>query len=311
MPVVFDAFTQEYGVKLAHHGYDCQEETIEQIKAGQVYDLVVMENQFIYSLIAEGLLAEIDRRNVPNFKYISPNFRNLAHDPDNRYTIPYSWGSAGLVVRDDLAAEPVTRWADMWDPRYAGRVALWTGTPRLTLGAALLSLGYPVNSEDPAELEAALERLLELKPKAIWLRDEDTSAPLLVSGQAVMALGWAYDVWTAQEENQNISYVLPQEGAMLWGDNFVIPANSPNKYTAELFLNFLLRPQITGQLINANYYPMPNDAATPFIDAKILNDPVIYPGNEQMKNGQLILALSPLGEKLRQEIWQRFLAAGQ
>jgi spermidine/putrescine transport system substrate-binding protein len=248
---------------------------------------------------------------VPNFKYISPNFRNLAHDPDNRYTIPYSWGSAGLVVRDDLAAEPVTRWADMWDPRYAGRVALWTGTPRLTLGAALLSLGYPVNSEDPAELEAALERLLELKPKAIWLRDEDTSAPLLVSGQAVMALGWAYDVWTAQEENQNISYVLPQEGAMLWGDNFVIPANSPNKYTAELFLNFLLRPQITGQLINANYYPMPNDAATPFIDAKILNDPVIYPGNEQMKNGQLILALSPLGEKLRQEIWQRFLAAGQ
>jgi spermidine/putrescine-binding protein len=126
-----------------------------------------------------------------------------------------------------------------------------------------------------------------------------------------MALGWAYDVWTAQEENQNISYVLPQEGAMLWGDNFVIPANSPNKYTAELFLNFLLRPQITGQLINANYYPMPNDAATPFIDAKILNDPVIYPGNEQMKNGQLILALSPLGEKLRQEIWQRFLAAGQ
>lgn len=306
--VVFDAFTQEYGVKLALHAYDSQEEAIEEIKTGQVYDVVVIENRSIPSLIAEGLLARIDRHHVPNYKNISPNFRNLAYDPDNRYTIPYSWGTSGLVVRDDLVEEPVTRWADLWDPRYAGRVVLWTSTPRFTLGTALLSLGYPVNSEDPAQLEAALERLLELKPRAIWLDEQESSAPWLVSGEAVMALGWAYDVWTAQEQNDNVSYVLPEEGTMLWGDNFVIPANSPQKYTAELFLNFILRPEITGQLVNANFYPMPNDAATPFIEARILDDPVIYPGNEQMKNAQLILPLSPPGERLHQEIWERFMA---
>ena len=305
---VFDAFTQEYGVKVNYLAYESQEEAIQAMRAGQVFDVVVMENQFIPALIAEGRLAEIDYHHVPNFKNISPNFRNLAHDPENNYTIPYSWGTSGLVVRDDLVVEPVTRWADLWDARYAGRVVLWTSTPRFTLGAALLSLGYPVNSEDPAQLEAALERLLELKPHAIWLDEQDSSAPWLVSGEAVMALGWAYDVWTAREENPNVSYVLPQEGAMLWGDNFVIPANSPNQYTAELFLNFVLRPEITGQLVNANYYPMPNDAATPFIEAKILDNMVIYPGNEQMKNAQLILPLSPPGERLHQEIWERFVA---
>ena len=162
-----------------------------------------------------------------------------------------------------------------------------------------------------AELEAALEHLLELAPNATWLTDEDSSAPLLVSDEAVMALGWAYDVWTGQQENEAITYVLPAEGTILWGDNFVIPANSPHKHTAEIFLNFVLRPEITGQIINENYYPMANDAARPFIDPEILNDAVIYPPNEDLMNAEIMLPLSPEGEKLRAEIWERFLDAGQ
>ena len=308
--IVFDAFTEEYGVKVTYLVYESQEEAIANMRAGKVYDVVVMDNQFIPMLVAEGLLAEIDFRNIPNFKNISPNFRDLIYDPSNSHTIPYTWGTTGLIVRTDLVDEPITRWAQMWDSRYASRVVQWESTPRYTLGAALKSLGYSANSENPAELEAALERLLELKPSAIWLNEELTSTPLLTSGQAVMALGWSEDLWLAQVETEHVTYVLPEEGAILWGDNFIIPANSSHKYTAELFLSFILRPEVSAQIVEGNYYPMANEAAMSFIDPTILNDPVIYPTNEQMKNAELLLPLSPKGEKLYSDIWARFLETG-
>jgi spermidine/putrescine transport system substrate-binding protein len=307
---VFEDFTEEYGVRIKYVTYESPEEAVENIRAGEVYDVVVLENQYIPSLVAEGELAEIDYRNVPNFKNISANFRDLAYDPGNAHSIPYSWGTTGLVVRSDLVEEPVTTWADLWDPRYAGRVAGWL-YPRYMLSAALKSLGYSINSEDPDELEAALERLIELNPDATWLDEDASVAPLLVSGDVVVALGWAYDVWTGQEENEAISYVLPKEGTILWGDNFVIPANSPNRHTAELFLDFLLRPEITGRIVNVTYYSMANEAAEAFIDPEILNDPVIYPSNEDLTNAEIMLPLSPEGEELYAEIWERFMAASQ
>jgi spermidine/putrescine transport system substrate-binding protein len=133
---------------------------------------------------------------------------------------------------------------------------------------------------------------------------------MFASGEAVLGMGWSEDVWLAQEESDNIAYVLPEEGTILWGDNFIIPANSPNKYTAELFLDFLLRAEITGQIVNETYYPMPNDAAVEFIDPEILNDSVVYPTNEEMENAELLLPLSSEGEQLYAAIWERFLAAG-
>ena len=308
---VFDDFTEEHGVKITYLTFDLTEEAVENMRSGQVYDIVVMENQYIPALVSEGLLAEIDYANVPNFKNISANFRNLVHDPGNKHTVPYSWGTTGLVVRSDLVEEPITRWSDMWDARYAGRIGNWETTPRFMLGAALKILGYSVNSEDPAELEEALELLLELKPNSTWLRDEASAAPMLASGEFIMMQGWSEEFWSAQEETDNIAYVLPEEGTILWGDNFVIPANSPNKYTAELFLNFILRAEITGRIVNEIYYPMPNDAAVPFIDPEILNDSAVFPTNEEMKNAELLLPLSSEGEQLHEDIWNRFLASGQ
>lgn len=306
---VFDDFTEEYGVEISYVTFDSTEEAVAQMNQGQVFDIVVMENQFVSSLVAQNLLAEIDYSNVPNIKNISANFRDLSYDPKNKHTIPYTWGTTGLVVRADLVEGTVSRWADMWDTRYAGQNINWDSTPRYTLGATLKMLGYSANSEDPDELEEALAQLLVLKPNSIWLTDEHSSAPLLVSGGAVMALGWSEDVWLAQEESDDIAFILPEEGAILWGDNFVIPANSPHKHTAELFLNFVLRPEITARIVSENYYPMPNDAAMALIDEELRNDPVVFPTNEQMKNAELLVPLSPKGEQLYADIWERFMAA--
>lgn len=305
---VLDAFTAEYGIKVNYVIYESQEEAIEDIKAGQTYDVVVMESRLIPLLIQQNLLAQLDQRNLPNTKNLSASFRELAYDPGNRYSIPYSWGTTGLVYRSDLVDEPVTRWSDLWDPRYAGRVALWTGQSREVISLTLKSLGYSANSESPTELEAALERLLELKTKFLAVEDFDlyTSAGILNSGQAVIAMGYANDVLLGRESNPAISYTLPKEGALLWNDAFVIPANSPNKYTAELFLNFLLRANINAQVVNENLFATPNEAALPLIKTEILSDPVIFPANSDLANAELLLPLSPQGQQLYGQIWQRF-----
>ncbi len=305
---ILDDFTEEYGIAFEYVVYGSPEEAVANIRAGQEFDVVVLENQYIPALVEEGLLAKIDYRNVPNFDHISANFRDLAYDPGNEHSIPYSWGTTGLVVRSDLVEELPRSWADLWDPQYAGKIVEWE-IPRYTLGAALKSLGYSVNSEDPAELEAALERLIELKPNAIWLTVEDTSAYHLIRGEAVAALGWAYDVQIGQEENEDIVYILPEDGTILWGDNFVIPANSPHKYEAELFLNYLLRPEVTARIVALNNFAMMNEAAEAYIDPEILNDPVVYPPDEDLRGAEIFLTLSPEGEKLYAEMWERFLAA--
>ncbi len=197
----------------------------------------------------------------------------------------------------------------MWDPKYAGKVVNWLSTPRFTLGAALHTLGYSANSENAAELEEALHKLIELKNHGVWLDSEESSAPMLVNGDAVMALGWVYDLETAREADVAVDYILPEEGALLTGDSFVIPANSPNKAAAEALLNLILRPQIAGEIINTNYYPMANDAALEYVDAALRNNPIVFPSDEQLRQAELLLPLSANGERLYTNIWQRFLDA--
>jgi spermidine/putrescine transport system substrate-binding protein len=306
---VLEAFTAEYGVRVTYQTYGSMEEAVAQVRAGQVYDVAVLENNNIKPLAAEGLLAEINYQNVPNFKNVSPNFRDLAFDPDNRYSIPYDYGTTGLLVRSDLIDTPVTHWADLWDPRFAGKIAVRPLAYEL-IGISLKSLGFPLNSEDPEALEAALERLLELKPVLIFVDAETSKAiPSLVNGEAVIMVGWGNDALSARQENPAIGYILPEEGTLLWGESFAIPANSPHQYTAELFLNFLLRPEISAQIVNESRYATANQAAHPFIDSEIFKDPIVFPPTDVFKQADWYLPLSPVGEKLYAEIWERFMMA--
>jgi spermidine/putrescine transport system substrate-binding protein len=305
---VLEAFTREYGVKVTYLVYESQEDAIANMRAGEGYDVLVMESRFIPLLAQEGLLAKLNQSNIPNLNNISANFRELAYDPHNDYSVPYNWGTTGLVVRTDLVEQPVTRWADLWDPRYAGTVGIWMGQPREVIGLTLKSLGYSANSENPEELEEALQRLIKLKPDMLVLEDFalDTSANVMASGQVRIAMGYAGDALTGNELNPAIQYVLPEEGALLWNDTFVIPANSPNQYTAELFLNFLMRPDINAMIANQNHYATTNEAALAFIEPEILNNPVIFPANSDLAYAELILPLSQAGQRLYDDMMKRF-----
>jgi spermidine/putrescine transport system substrate-binding protein len=201
----------------------------------------------------------------------------------------------------------VTRWADLWDPQFAGKAALWTSTPRHTLGIALAMLGYSVNTEDPVELQAGIDKLAEIKDRVIWLGDEDTSADRLNSGEVVIAMGWAYDALAARESGAPVDYVLPEEGPILWSDSFVIPSTSQARYLSELLLNYLLEAEVNARLMEQNYYAMPNDPALELIDRDLFNDPIIFPSSIELQNAQMLQPLSAEGYERSNAIWDQFL----
>ena len=306
---ILDGFKRETGIEVQYLPYESQESAVDDIRAGKIYDVVVLENQLIPPLVKDNLLAEIDYTRVPNFKNISANFRDLAYDPGNRHSIPYSWGTTGLVYRSDLVSQPITRWADLWRPEFEGKILLWP-LSRYVIGMALRSLGYSLNSEDPAQLDEALKKLLELKPHVRLIEWEPAvAAPYLVNEQALVAMGQADDVIEGRKSKPGIIYVLPEDGGLLWGDNFTIPANSPNKQAAEQLIDYLLRAEIAAQIINATHYWLPNDAALPMVDPEIRDNPAIFPRAENLAKAEILLPLSPAGEALYARIWEQFLAA--
>lgn len=307
---VLEAFTAEYGVAIKYQEYTSMEAAVAGLLAGQVYDVVNLDNRFIPALIQAGRLAEMDHARLPNLRYIAPSFRDLVYDPGNRYAVPYNWGTTGLVIHHGYLDQPVTRWADLWDPRLNGQVALWLNEPREVLGLTLKALGYSANSEEPAQLEAALTRLVALKPHAHWLdSDIDSLAAALEAGDVALGMGYAGDVLQARAAQVAVDYVLPEEGALLWGENFVIPASSSRRATAEVFLNYLLRPEVAAQIANENYYATPNEAARPFIESELLADPVVFPSNDLLHQAEIVLPLSAEGQALYDRIWAAFLQA--
>lgn len=308
---VLEAFTAEYGVTVTYETYESMEEAIENMRAGRIYDVVNMDNRFIPQLVEANLLAVLDRAQVPNLKNISASFLDSKYDPGNRYSVPYNWGTVGLIVRTDLAGVTVNRWLDLWNPNLGGKVALYRGQPREVIALTLHALGYSANTENPAQLENALLQLKLLKPRVVFVetRGEISCAPLITSGEVVAAMGYAFDMLDSRDEVQSLQYVLPADGTLLWGENFVIPRNSPNRYTAEVFINYLMRPDINAQIANENLYATPNEAAWPFIKPDVFNDAVIFPPNADLQYAELVLPLNPAVQKLYDDVWARFLAA--
>jgi spermidine/putrescine transport system substrate-binding protein len=307
---VLDAFTEAYGVAINYVPYVSYEEMERSLKAGEVYDVVFTNNIFIGESMGNEMLAELNLDNIPNISELAVDFRALGFDPGNRYSIPYTWGTTGLLVRTDLFPHTVTTWNDLWAAE-PGRAGIWDDS-RTLIGLALRSLGYSANTDDPAELEAALAHLLELKQRAVFLESFDpwTSAPALDSGQVTIAFGWAFDALAGRDLNPAIEYVIPDDGTLLWLENMVVPANSPNQYTAEVFINFMLRPDIAGNYANQMYYAVSVEAADEFIDPAIRGDPAVYPTNEQLDNAELLMPLPADVSALYADVWQRFMAAG-
>lgn len=306
---IIDAFSAETGVSVEYIGYDTPEEALIGLEQGANYDLMIMVNSFVPDLIAAGKLAPLNYANIPNARNISPNFRDLIFDPGGRYSIVYQWGTTGLLVRTDLVERPITRWADLWDPELTGKIVLWP-IPRDTVNVLLKSLGYSINTTDPNQLALARERAAELARRVTLTQEGDeVVTPYLLSDEHVVALGWTYDAFDAQAQNENIAYIIPAEGAILWFDNFVIPVASSNKALAERFIDFVLRPDMSALVTNELAVATGNEVASPLIDPELRNNPAIFPSGDALQNAEIELSLDPTTQAIHNEIYAAFMSA--
>jgi spermidine/putrescine transport system substrate-binding protein len=306
---ILDAFTKEYHVEVRYDIYASATEATAAIRQGNAYDVVVLDNVEVQNAVQANLLAELDRRHLPNFKQIANDFRDLAFDPNNKYSVPFEWGTTGLLYRSEMVDAAPTHWADLWNPAFTGKIGLWPDERDL-VGLTLKSLGYSYNSESPDELAQAGERLMALRDRVVMLDPLRASGvPNLLDGEFQILFGWSFDMHVANEEAQKIDYIIPEEGTVIWMDNLVVPANSPHKESAELFLNFIMRPEIGAQIANEMYVAVPNQGAHADIDPQILNNPLIFPTTEDLEKAELYEPVGPEAQALYREIGRRFVDA--
>jgi spermidine/putrescine-binding protein len=282
-PELVTAFEEEFGVDVVEDFYDSNEAMLAQLQAGAVYDLVVPSDYMIAIMIEEGLLMELQKDAIPNVSNLDPFFADPPFDPGGTYSAAYQWGTTGLGVNMDVVGEDFEpSWALVFDPElvatYPGGVSL-LNDPRETMGAALMYLGYSMNSTSEAELQEAADVIAGVR-EFIAAFDSDTYAELLVNGEVAVSHGFSGGYLTAIEDWDTHTYVIPQEGATVWTDNMAIPTNADHPCTAHAFINFLLDAENGATLTNWNYYASPNAASEEFIDPEILEDEAIYPSEE-------------------------------
>ena len=311
-PEIYTLFEEETGIKVVEDNFSSNEELLAKLQGGASgYAIIVPSDYTVNIMREEGMLAALDKDNIPNITNLGENFQNLYYDPGNEYCIPYQWGTTGIGYLENQVDAPDS-WAVFFDPDENspayGRMTMLDDT-REAFAAALSYLGYDINTTDEDQLNEAKEALIRAKP-ALAGYDSDTYEDLLASGENLMAHGWNGDFLQAQEENENIAYVMPKEGGVIWVDNLCIPSTvtPEEKLAAEMFLNFLLRPDIGAMISEYNWYATPNKAAEANLDEEFLSDPTVYPPQEVIDKLQFI---KPVGEaeSLYQRLWDEVKSA--
>ncbi|UCD97558.1 MAG: spermidine/putrescine ABC transporter substrate-binding protein [Chloroflexota bacterium] len=308
-PEIFALFEEETGIKVVEDTFGSNEDLLAKLQGGATgYDVIVPSDYMVATMVELGMLAEIDHSKLENFANLDPSFTDPPYDPGLAHCVPYFWGTTGIGFNWNDWEEAPSSWEYLFNPENAtefeGRISLLDDM-REVLGAALISLGYSPNSTNEAELQEAKEVVLAIKPYVAAF-DSDTYEDNLVTGDVALVLGWSGDVFTAQVEDENIDYVIPEEGAVKWTDNLCITADAaadPQRLEmAYQWIDFLNRPEIAGMNTNFVWYASPNAAAEEFIDPEILGYEAVYPPEEVFTKLQF---LENVGEatELYSRIW--------
>lgn len=304
---VVDGFQQRTGIKVNVDTYDSNEAILEKLQSGVAdYDLVVPSDYMMKILIPQGLLQTLDHGRLPHFKNLDPRFLNQKYDPDNAHSFPYLWGTTGIGYNQEKIKEPLDSWRALFDGRYAGRI-LMLDDAREAFGAALRLLGKSINETDPAVLRQAAG-LLKRQKALVRTYNSSDFANLLAAGDVDVAQGFNGEMAEAVANAPGrLAYVIPKEGGTLWVDNAAIPKGARNVDAVYAFLDYVLEPEVAAKIVNGVHYAGANRAAFPLIDARIRQDPSIYPPNEVLDRCELI---EDLGEttQLIDELWTEIKA---
>ena len=284
---VIAEFEKRYpNIKVNYSTYDSNEIMYSKLANGGItVDVIIPSDYMIARLIEEDMLLPLDFDNIPNYRYIDETFRNTAYDPENRYSVPYTWGTVGILYNTKYVDEAdVTGWELLWNEEYAGKILMF-GNSRDAFGVAQYLLGYDVNTLDTAELDACARKLKEQKPVLQqYVMDEIFAT--MQNEEAWIAPYYAGDCLTMMDENENLAFYLPEDqGFNLFIDAMCIPTCAKEKEAAETFINFLCDPEIAGANMDWICYSTPISAAKDYMDPDTIVSPVSYPSEEILANG--------------------------
>ncbi|WP_319763716.1 extracellular solute-binding protein [Maridesulfovibrio sp.] len=299
---VVENFTKETGIKVHMSNYDSNEAMYAKIKlAGKGYDLIVPSSDYVSLMRRQGLLLPLDKSKLSNFSNLAPKFTNQAFDPDNKYSIPYMWGSTAIAVNTGMVGKDmVNSVTDLWKPELNGKLLLPNDT-REAFAIALKLLGYSVNETDPARIEEAYQKLKLLIP-SVRVFDSDSPKQALLAEEVAVGVVFNGEAFIANQENPDIKYIYPPEGYSLWIDSMCIPKGAKNIDEAHAFLNYLLRTDVSAKISAEMGYSTPNTKAVNLIPEEVRKNPIVYPPAEVVERGEFE---DYLGEsmKLYEDYW--------
>lgn len=289
-PEVLKDFEKEYGIKVNYENYANNEEMLAKIQAGGTdYDVIFPSEYMIEAMIQQELLQPLDMNNLQNFKNIGKQFRDLAYDPGNQYSVPYFWGTMGIIYNTTMVEEEINSWDALWDPKYRRNIIM-IDSARDTIGITLKKLGYSLNTRNIEELEEAKKELMAQK-ELVKAYEVDAYKDMMIAGEAAMALAWSGDAMLLIEENPDLDYVIPKEGTNLWFDAMAIPVTSKHKREAELFIDFMMRPEVAAKCAAYVMYATPNEEAVKLLPEEVTADELAYPKGDIFEKGEIFVDL--------------------
>ncbi|MBD7914042.1 spermidine/putrescine ABC transporter substrate-binding protein [Clostridium sp. Sa3CUN1] len=278
---LIDKFEEETGIEVVYDTYESNEIMYQKVKNSPgTYDLIFPSDYMVEKMLKEDMLEKIDFTNIPNYANIGEDFKNLPYDPNNEYSVPYMWGTIGIIYDADKVTEKVDSWDILWNSKYKGEIFMFDSI-RDTLAISLARLGYSINSINKEELDEAANELIKQKPLVqSYVMDEVKDK--MINGEALFATVYSGDAIFIQEEasDLNLQYVVPKEGSNKWFDVMVIPKGAKHKTEAEEFINFLCDPENAKQNVEYIGYATPNAAAYELLDIETQEDETVYPSEE-------------------------------
>lgn len=280
-------FEKEYpGIKVNYQNFSTNEDMYVKIKTGgSPFDVAIPSDYMIKRMLDEGLLNKINMENIPNYEYIDDRFKSLSYDPDNQYSVPYMWGTVGILYNKTMVSDPVDSWEILWNEKYEKQIVM-PDSERDSIGITLKMMGLSMNTKNISELEQARDKLIEQKPLVLSYAVDEVK-DMMIAESAALAVVWSGDAYYCMAENENLSYVIPKEGTNYWFDSMVIPSTSKHQKEAEIFINYMCETDTAFN--NADYigYATPHKEVMKMLDPELVSDRSAYPLQEDLVNYEI------------------------
>lgn len=304
------AFTEATGIEVNYMTFDSNETMYTKLKTGgSTYDVIIPSDYMVARLIAEDMLEELDYSNIPNYALVDEAYKNTSFDPENKYSVPYTWGTVGVIYNTKYVDEADTgSWDLLWNEKYSGKILMFDN-PRDAFAIAQFLLGIDINTEDADELRSAAYKLIEQKPLVQgYVMDQIFSK--MEREEAWIAPYYAGDYLLMAEENPDLAFYFPEEGFNLFIDAMCIPKGCQNKAAAEAYINFLCDPEISGENLDYLGYSTPISEAKQYMDPDVAASEIAYPTEETLSNGRAFINLSAETSQLTDSLWLQVKTQG-